>query len=302
MLYVIQTETGKELETVKEMMATLDKEVYNEIFTIRYENVLRIKGIYKIERKILFPSYIFVETDTPDLLFLQLKNILNLSVLLSDKSESGYEFFSVSRVEEELLRKLINENENYIVTLSLVAYNKKKRINKAAGPLKYFINKITEVDNRHRRAFVEMEFLGRPRRLVFGICTKGDGLTPDGMEKLEEEMSGFGSAGMGAGMTGFGNAGGGMNGSVNEENAIGNAYTVGYGSNRDNPVRDYNLKTIEVGDFVIIREDLYGDEPVKVVDKNGKKNTVTVEVPLFGQPSKIEMSGMDVEKVEENRG
>ncbi len=273
MLYVIQTETGKELETVREMKANLDKEAYKEIFTIRYENVLRIKGMYKLERRVLFPSYIFVETDNPELLFLQLKRVVNRTMFIMDKDEKGFEYFSVSSEEEKLLRQLINENDNYIVTLSLVGYNKNKRINRAAGPLKFFINKITEVDNRHRRAFVEMDFLGRHRRLVFGICTKGDGLVPDGMERLEEEFS----------------SGECLLSKSNKE----------IKSEVYDTVRDYNLKIIEIGDKVMIREELYGDESLIVVDINGRKNTVTIEVPLFGRTSRIEMSGMDVEKVGE---
>lgn len=62
-------------------------------------------------------------------------------------------------------------------------------------------------------------------------------------------------------------------------------------------VKDYNLNTIEAGDKVIIREELYGSDAVRVVRVNGRKNTVTVEVPLFGWMQKIEMDGMDVEKV-----
>ncbi len=275
MLYVIQTETGKELETVREMKTILDKDAYDEIFTIRYENVLRLKGMYKLERRILFQAYIFVETDNPDKLFWQLKRVVNRTTLISDRDEKGYEFFAVSNVEEELLRQLINENENYIVTLSLVGYNKNNRINRAAGPLKYFINKITEVDKRHRRVFVEMEFLGKPRRLVFGICTKGDGLVPDGMSRLEEEYA--------------------------ESESMLTASNKVVKSKIYDVVRDYNLINIEVGDKVIVREELYGDEPLTIIDINGKKNTVTVEVPLFGRMSKIEMSGMDVEKVREMR-
>lgn len=177
MLYIIWTEAGKETAVVKEMKAVLDKELCSEIFILRYENVLRRAGVYRIERRNLFPSYVFVETDNPARLFLELRRVVNLTVLRSDKNEEGYVFLPVSKSEEEFLRKLIDGNENYIVTLSLVSYDARKRINRAAGPLKYFMDKITQVDNRHRRAFVEMVFLGRPRRFVFGICTRGTGLS-----------------------------------------------------------------------------------------------------------------------------
>lgn len=273
MLYAIWTEAGKEPAVVKEMQAVLDQGLCSEIFILRYENVLRREGVYRIERRNLFPSYVFVETDNPAKLFLELRRVVNLTVLRSDKNEEGYTFLPVGESEEEFLRKLINGNENYIVTLSLVSYDARKRINRAAGPLKYFMDKITQVDNRHRRAFVEMEFLGIPRRLVFGICTKGDGLVPDGAQKLKEEFASYSNAG--------------LQGTAYIPSSMGEA-----------AVKDYNLNTIEVGDRVIIRDDLYGADAVQVVRVNGKKGTVTVEVPLFGWMQKIEMDGMDVEKVE----
>lgn len=273
MLYVIWTEAGKEAAAAKEMKAVLDKGLCSEIFILRYENVLRREGVYQIERRNLFPSYVFVETDNPAELFLELRRVVNLTVLRSDKNEEGYTFLPVSESEEEFLRKLINGNENYIVTLSLVSYDARKRINRAAGPLKYFMDKITQVDNRHRRAFVEMVFLGKPRRLVFGICTKGDGLVPDGAQKLKDEFASYSNAG--------------LKGTV--------AYVPS--GTEEVTIKDYNLNTIEVDDKVIIRDELYGSAAVRVVKVNGKKNTVTVEVPLFGWMQKIEMDGMDVEKV-----
>lgn len=274
MLYVIWTEAGKETAVVKEMQAVLAQGLCSEIFILRYENVLRREGVYRIERRNLFPSYVFVETDNPKELFLELRRVINLTVLRSDKNEEGYTFLPVSESEEEFLRKLINGNENYIVTLSLVSYDARKRINRAAGPLKYFMDKITQIDNRHRRAFVEMEFLGIPRRLVFGICTKGDGLVPDGAQKLKEEFAGYSTVGF-KGTAAY------------IPSAVGEA-----------AVRDYNLNIIETGDMVYIREGLYGDDAVRVVRINGKKSTVTVEVPLFGWMQKIEMDGRDVKKAE----
>ena len=274
MLYVIQTESGKEIDTVTEIRKKISGDVCSEAFTIRYENILRRNGTYHINTRVLFPAYVFVNTDNPDRLFLELKKVLNLSVLLSDKSEKGYTFFKVSDKEEELIRKLLNDNEDYTVTLSMVVYNSKKKINRSAGPLKYFLNMITEVDSRHRRAFVTMNFLGRPRRLVFGICMKGDNIERYNMHRLEEELAAYSNMYVNADGSGcaYGNTG----------EYVGMS-PYGVYNIHENVAKDYNLKTIEVGDKVIIRTGLYGEKPVKVLDINGKQN--------------VEMLRMDVEKV-----
>ena len=279
MLYVLQTETLKEMDTVTEIKKLVRKDLYNEVFTIRYENILRREGVYHINTKVLFPSYIFVETDNPSSLFLELKKVINLSIILSDRDEKGLNFFTVSEEEDALLRKLINKNEDYIVTLSIVNFNHKNRINNAAGPVKSFLNRISEVDKRHKRAFVEMEFLGRPRRLVFGFITKGDGVSYEGRYRLEEELYDYNN----------------VQNSTNSS-ALGTS-KHSFADTYENKAKDYNLKEIEVGDMVIIRTGLYGDEPYIVTGINGKKNIVTIEVEMFGRTQNVEINGLDVEKV-----
>lgn len=288
MLYVIQTETGKELATVAEIKKKTDISICREVFCIRYESITRREGTYHINTKVLFPAYVFVNTDKPDTLFLELKKIINLSVLLSDKNEKGYDFFSVTDEEEKFLRKLLNDNEDYIVTLSMVVYNSKKKINRAAGPLKYFLNKITEVDSRHRRAFVTMSFLGQTRRLVFGICMKGDNIEHYNMHRLEEELAAYSNVYANGSRYTYGNS------DDYERMALNNGHNM-----YENIVKDYNLKPIEIGDQVVVRNELYGENMLKVLDINGKKNTITIEVEMFGRNQKIEMSGIDVEKVGE---
>ena len=279
MLYVIQTESGKESDVVTEIRKKTDKTICKKVFTIVYEEILRRTGTYYIREKILFPSYIFVETDSPDLLFLELKKVINLSVLLSDKEKSGFTFRHISGVEEEMLMKLINQNEDYKVTLSMVVYNHKKRISNASEPLKYFIRNITEVDNRHKRAFVEIEFLGMTRRLAFGIITKDDGVVYEGRTRLEEELYSYS------------NSGGDMNsGSIEAGSKV-------LWSEERHEVKDYNDALINVGDEVIINDELYGDKPLRVISINAKKNTVTVQAEMFGRSMKVEMDAGRVIRV-----
>lgn len=96
---------------------------------------------------------------------------------------------------------------------------------------------------------------------------------PDGLQKLKKELASY-------------------------DNAE-NKKSAGYGASATggSVVKDYSFNVIEAGDRGIVREELYGKNAVQVLKINGKKNTVTVEVPLFGWMQRIEMDGLDVVKV-----
>jgi len=167
MIYVIQVETGKEEETCRVINALANS--WNEVFYVRQEKYIRRGGEYSIVLANMFPGYIFIDTENPDSLFLELKSITSLTILLSDKNESGYNFINLSEREEDLLRNLINGDEEYIVRISRVEFDENNRISEAEGPLANFMECLTEVDRRHRRAFVEFYMMGELKRLMLGI-------------------------------------------------------------------------------------------------------------------------------------
>ena len=79
MWYVIQTQTGREQELTECIERVLKGNGYRACFVIEQECVWRNAGEFLAYQKPLFPSYVIVDTDTPEEFFLALKRVPKLS-------------------------------------------------------------------------------------------------------------------------------------------------------------------------------------------------------------------------------
>lgn len=170
MWYVIQTITGKEKELVEMIHKVIDKKGYDACFVIQHECVWRIEGKYRVHVEPLFPSYVFVETETPEELFYGLVRVPRLSKLLGIDGA----FWAVQDDEEKLLRQMMGEDKAYIIRRSLVEINKEGKIISADGPLNKYIDRIVRKKLRKRNVTVEIPFLGENRRIQLGIYLAED--------------------------------------------------------------------------------------------------------------------------------
>ena len=82
MWYAVQVATGRE-ETARDMCRKLlNKESYTDIFIIRFDRAKRYYGAWHKEKKIMFPGYMFIDTDNPGDIYEQLKNVPELTKIL----------------------------------------------------------------------------------------------------------------------------------------------------------------------------------------------------------------------------
>lgn len=171
MWYVIQTITGKEKELVSMIENIVAGEGYDKCFVIQHECIWKIEGQYRLHIEPLFPSYVFVETDSPEEIFLKLKRVPRLAKLLG----SDGIFSTVQKEEEKLLKTMIRDDGDYIVRRSLVRVDSVGMIISAEGALKRYVEKIVKKRIRKRSVVVEIPFLGENRRIQLGIRLEGDG-------------------------------------------------------------------------------------------------------------------------------
>lgn len=171
MWFVIQTMTGKEADTVDVIDRILKKNSYERCFVIQRECIWRIEGRCRVHLEPLFPSYIFVETDTPEEFFFALKRVPKLTKLLGSEGT----FCPVERDEVRLLQKLLGDDEEYVVRRSPVEVNSDGEILSAGGVLKEYVSKIVKKRLRKRVVVVEIPFLGKMRRLQLGVRLAEDG-------------------------------------------------------------------------------------------------------------------------------
>ena len=147
MWYVIQTQTGGEEKLVELIEKMIPKEHYEECFCMNRECVKKTENGYQILKRPLFPAYIFVVTDHPERLFIELKRVPKLTKLLSDQEDT---FYNVSEEEEIFLKNV--QNEEHVVRRSLVQVDQEGTIVKAEGAVGVYLKNI--VRQRLRKRYV----------------------------------------------------------------------------------------------------------------------------------------------------
>ena len=173
MWYVIQTVSGEEAEIIAIIQKAVPESLYQKCFFPLCETVFKSAGIHR-RTETLFPGYVFIDTESPDALFLELRKISSLSKLLGNGDrQSGYAFVALKEEEKVFLKNLLNEDSENTVRLSRVWCEQKpdggRCISRIEGPLSHYADKIVKVDFKNRRAFIELEFLGEKRRIRLGI-------------------------------------------------------------------------------------------------------------------------------------
>lgn len=163
MWYVIQTTTGREEELTDVLKSMLPQTICEKSFFIRRETCWRLKGKHKIQQEVLFPGYVFVQTQAPETLFYQLKKVPKLSKLLSDGEE---EFLPVREDEQEFLESLITVEEKdgkevYLVKRSEIQVDEEGNIVWAGTPLSRYIGNVVRKRIRKRYVVIEKSCLGR---------------------------------------------------------------------------------------------------------------------------------------------
>ena len=123
MWYVLQTLTGKEDELVRMIKKMVSPDLYTDCFIAYYERVWRKQqeSIVHVER--LFPGYVFIISENPDEIFLQLKKVPAMSKMIAD---GEFTFLPIEQEEETFLDNMLRAD--HIVRLSYVAMDGKGRV------------------------------------------------------------------------------------------------------------------------------------------------------------------------------
>ncbi|XCP85331.1 transcription termination/antitermination NusG family protein [Roseburia hominis] len=169
MWYVIQTMSGQEDSLVKMVKKQLSKECYADCFYIKREYTLKIGGEYRVYLKPLFPAYVFIQTDSPEEVYFELKNIPKLSKLLASEGEM---FLRVAEDEQEFLESI--QDETHVVRRSLVRVDEEGQIVAAEGALGEYLGCMVRQRLRKRSVWIEKELLGEVREILLGVRLETD--------------------------------------------------------------------------------------------------------------------------------
>lgn len=166
---VLQTLTGKEEDLVRMIKKIVPVEVYSDCFVAYYERIWRKQGKSQVHVERLFPGYIFVITDNPQQLFLQLKDVPAMSKLMSDGS---FAFLSLEKEEEDFFQDILGEKR--IVQLSYVKTNGKGNVHIASDPLSKYRSQVLRYQLKKRYVIIRLQMLGKEKTVALGIILDED--------------------------------------------------------------------------------------------------------------------------------
>ncbi len=278
MWYVIQTMSGKEHEVCLWINTFVDKSLFTRCFVPLYEDVWRKEGIGHISIKRLFTGYLFIETDTPEEIHEALKDISQMTVLLSADDKNEKTFIPLHREEEIFLDSILSDG---IMKVSYVHMSKNGRINMVIGPLQSYTDRIIRVDVPHRRAIVDIPIMGESKRLKFGLWLDKDPKLAWIEEEKQKRL---------------------IDDEDRKEVVPDNPWDwkawKKVNENRKKTVVNEDAFGHKVGGFVINTTGIYGDTPLEIVEVHPEKDSIVVMAPLFGNLIRVEMTTDEVEVVQ----
>ena len=133
-----------------------------EVFVIKAQKNHRIKGEWIMREYLLFPSYVFFETDDPSDLRIRLKKIPEMTKIL----KTGDEFTPLYPEEEAHLRKLGGDNHFASYSEGILIGDKLEVLD---GAMKGFEGNVKKIDRHHRSVIIEVNLMGRPIEVELGL-------------------------------------------------------------------------------------------------------------------------------------
>lgn len=161
MWYVVQVMCGQE-HNIAQLCETGILQENEEVFIPMYQRKKKIKGKYELCQSILFPGYVFFDTQEVEDLFYRLKDVNQLTKIL----QTGEDFSPLHEKEVAFLRQF--GRKEHVVEMS-VGYIEGDEVVITEGPMVDWKGKVKNI-NRHKMiAVLEVEFFGRTTDVTVGL-------------------------------------------------------------------------------------------------------------------------------------
>ena len=152
MWYVLQTMTGKEEELVRMIRKILPFGSYEDCFVAYFERIWRKQqqSVVHVER--LFPGYVFIISENPNELFLQLKQVPAMSKMMAD---GEFTFLALEQEEEDFFQEMLKKD--HIVHLSYVKTDGRGEPLRIVGPLEQYQRQIERFHFKKRYVIIRLK-------------------------------------------------------------------------------------------------------------------------------------------------
>ena len=162
MWYVLQVRTGTEESIRLQCRSNIPEAVLERCFIPYYEEKKRIRGEWTIQKKVLFPGYVFVVTEDLNHLYDSLKTVIGLTKLIG----TGKEIVPLTEEEKDFLLGFGGEEQVVKMSEGIIEGTK---IIVTQGALMGKEGYIKKVDRHKRKARLELEMFGRMQEVVVGL-------------------------------------------------------------------------------------------------------------------------------------
>jgi len=169
MWYVMQVVAGQENRTILLVEKMISEGILESCFVPVRRLRKKFHGAWQEVTEKLFPGYVFMISERPQLLYEELKQIPALTRLLG---RCGEYFTPLSEKDVRMMEKLRNgegDNGNLEVEISRIAVEEGNQIRVLSGPLVNLEGQIKKVNLHKRIAEVELEFMGSISVVHLGI-------------------------------------------------------------------------------------------------------------------------------------
>lgn len=160
--YVIQVNTGKEKSIQQQCLKTIDRADLSAVLIPTYSSQFKLKGEWKERRNMLFPGYVFLETDDIEYVMTRLSGIVGMTRML----RLGEAVVPITDSEQKIIERLTGADGNAELSFGVMEGS---RIEVTQGPLKGLESQIIKIDRHKRLAWIELHMFGRELTTKIGL-------------------------------------------------------------------------------------------------------------------------------------
>lgn len=162
MWYVVQVRTGTEESIRIQCEKNVSAEVLERCFIPYYEEKKRIRGEWTVQKKVLFPGYVFIVSEEMERLYKELRNVIGMTKLIG----TGQEIVPLEEKEVEFLKRVGGEEQVVEMSEGVIEMSK---VMITSGPLVGMEGLIKKIDRHKRKAWLEVEMFGRLQTVQVGV-------------------------------------------------------------------------------------------------------------------------------------
>lgn len=161
--YVIQVRSKAEEKIKKTCEMMISEDVLKEAFIPKNKRLKKMNGHWIEVEEILFSGYVFLVSDHPNELYLELKKVPDLTKMLGHIENEIYPLYDE---EVEFLKSF--SDEDHVVEVS-TGFIENEVVRITQGPLKGREGIITKIDRHKRMAIIEVELFGKTTQAKVGL-------------------------------------------------------------------------------------------------------------------------------------